>query len=269
MTAHSMIVAQISDCHVSLEPWRGVADTIGGLKRAIASINAFVPRISLVLVSGDLAAAGTADEYRVARELLSSLVPPFCLIPGNHDLRAPMTSAFPELFDAGLHPDFLCHDRLVGGTRFLGLDTIIENQSGGELCGRRLEWLENKLAQQPDRDTVIVMHHPPFRTGLEIIDRHPFGGAGEFERIVAARPSVRGVWCGHAHRMMSTRCAGIPAYVAPSTGFQLPLDLTGEVARTFNQEPPGYLVHAIAEDAIVTYPQLVDRFQEFPLRPGH
>ena len=38
-----------------------------------------------------------------------------------------------------------------GGLRFIGLDTLVPGQGGGELCAERLAWLDATLGQSPTR----------------------------------------------------------------------------------------------------------------------
>src|SRR5688500_6778311 len=92
----SMLIAQISDTHIRPKGVlaMGRVDTAGHLARAVAHINALRPAPDLVLVTGDLADAGMAEEYAHLRDLLAPLAMPVHLIPGNHDLRAPLRAAF-------------------------------------------------------------------------------------------------------------------------------------------------------------------------------
>jgi 3',5'-cyclic AMP phosphodiesterase CpdA len=105
-----MIVAQISDTHIVAPgqlfrcPVQGTApeaervycefDTAPYLARAVAALNALVPRPDVVLVTGDLVEHGEAAEYDRLRRLLAPLVMPVFVIPGNHDAREPLRAAF-------------------------------------------------------------------------------------------------------------------------------------------------------------------------------
>ncbi len=108
--------------------------------------------------------------------------------------------------------------------RFVFLDTLVPGQDGGELCDARLRWLADRLAEAPDRPTVIVMHHPPFLTGVANLDDMGLAGAEELARLLARFPQVERILCGHLHRSIQVRWHGVLASVCPSTAHQVALD---------------------------------------------
>ena len=105
-----MILAQLSDPHIVAAgklfrcPMQGTApdaerarlefDTAPYLARAVASLNALVPRPDVTVVTGDLVDHGEPDEYEQLRHLLAPLSMPVFVIPGNHDAREPLREAF-------------------------------------------------------------------------------------------------------------------------------------------------------------------------------
>ena len=107
--------------------------------------------------------------------------------------------------------------------RLIGLDTVLPGKIGGALCAARLGWLAGRLAEQPERPTLIFMHHPPFPSGIVFMDQPPLRrcrGAG------ADRPGnrqVRQIVCGHIHRAMHVSWAGTSAAIAPSSVYQMNL----------------------------------------------
>ena len=72
---------------------------------------------------------------------------------------------------------------------------------GGELCADRLSWLDATLAAAPDVPTLILMHHPPFLTGIAHMDRIGLTGRDEFAAIAARHPQIQAILCGHVHRV--------------------------------------------------------------------
>src|SRR6266404_9436716 len=106
----NMILAQLSDPHIVAAgklfrcPMQGTApdaerarlefDTAPYLARAVASLNALVPRPDVTVVTGDLVDHGEPDEYEQLRHLLAPLSMPVFVIPGNHDAREPLREAF-------------------------------------------------------------------------------------------------------------------------------------------------------------------------------
>ena len=91
-----MIIAQITDLHV-VAKGRLFYDTIptnAQLVEAVAHINSLDPRPDVVIASGDLTEHGLAEEYDFLREILADLIPPVFVVPGNHDRREGMLTAF-------------------------------------------------------------------------------------------------------------------------------------------------------------------------------
>src|SRR5262249_15835778 len=99
-----MLIAQISDTHI-LAPGKlyrgpvqapdgeratGEFDTAGCLSRAVAALNALVPRPDVVVVTGDLVDHSEPEEYEHFFALLAPLQMPFFVIAGNHDAREPL-----------------------------------------------------------------------------------------------------------------------------------------------------------------------------------
>ena len=111
------------------------------------------------------------------------------------------------------------------------------------LCDERLAWLERTLAAAPDRPTLIIMHHPPFRTGITQSDTLGLEGADRLRDIVGRNPQIERLLCGHVHRSIHVRFAGTIASIAPSTAHQVALDLRQDGPSVFVMEPPGYQLH--------------------------
>src|SRR5262245_1685550 len=93
-----MIIAQISDLHVGAPGQRvfGGVDSAGNLARCVRHILTLVPQPDVVLVTGDLVDRGTAEEYAHVRALLAPLPMPYYVIPGNHDAREVLRTAFAD-----------------------------------------------------------------------------------------------------------------------------------------------------------------------------
>src|SRR6266581_1924378 len=138
----NMILAQLSDPHIVAAgklfrcPMQGTApdaeraslefDTAPYLARAVASLNALVPRPDVTVVTGD---HGEPDEYEQLRHLLAPLSMPVFVIPGNHDAREPLRAAFAG--DGYLPADgvlqFAIEDYPVP---LLALDTLVPGEGG-------------------------------------------------------------------------------------------------------------------------------------------
>ncbi len=240
-----MLIAQLSDPHITLpgELPYGRVDTAACLRNAVAALAALSPGPDLLVLTGDLVQRGLPEEYAHLKALLKPLSPPILVIPGNHDGRAGMRTAF--LRDGYLpRSGFLDFVVEFHGLRILGLDTLVPGKDGGRLCEERLSWLEAALAAAPDRPCLLLMHHPPFPTGLAGMDRIGLEGREAFAEVVRRHPQTLRILCGHVHRPIDCRFAGTIAGTAPSTAHQLLLDLDPEApGNRFVLEPGGFQLH--------------------------
>jgi len=245
-----MLIAQISDFHLKPE---GVlayerADTAAPLSRAVNHINALNPRPDLVLVTGDLVDEGASESYSVVKKLLSPLIPPVYIVPGNHDHKTELRRVFPDhdylkrtVEEDGRH--YICFSVDDFRVRIIGLDTVTPGDHGGGLGPARLAWLDETLAARPKAPTVIFMHHPPFASAIGHMDTEIFAGRKEFAAIISKYPNVERVLCGHVHRPVIRRFAGTIACISPGIGMQLVLDLRQEAPSAFILEPPAVMLH--------------------------
>jgi 3',5'-cyclic-AMP phosphodiesterase len=239
-----MLIAQITDLHILPEGKLafGHVDTAACLARAVTALGKLDPRPDLVVATGDLVDAGSAAEYGHLRRVLAPLDLPLFLLPGNHDSRSELVAAFPD--HAYLPRDgFLQYSIEDWPLRLIALDTIIHGEDGGRLCEQRLAWLSARLAEQPERPTLIMMHHPPFVTGIAHMDAMALETPERFAAIVASHGKVARVICGHVHRSIQSAFAGTIASIAPSTAHQVMLDLTPDGEARYMLEPPGFHLH--------------------------
>ena len=259
-----MIVAQITDLHVrpNGKIAYGRVDSNAMLAAAVAAVEALPRKPDIVIASGDLTDCGLAEEYEVLRDLLAPLSMPVYLVPGNHDRRPDLFSAFAS--DGYLNNDdgFLHYAVDTHPLRLIGLDTVVPGYGHGEMCPARLAWLAARLEEQPDRPTLIFMHHPPFRTGLVDMDSINCRNGVQMADLLRHYDNVERVVCGHHHRPITTRWAGTIGSVAPSTAHQVTLDLVPDGSpATFTMEPPGFHLHQWSLEAgLVTHGVVVGDF---------
>jgi 3',5'-cyclic AMP phosphodiesterase CpdA len=258
-----MLIAQITDLHIlpQGELAYGRVDTAACLARAVSRLLTMEPRPDLVVATGDLVDAGSAREYAHLRRLLAPLELPLYLLPGNHDSRDGLRAAFPDhnyLPQSGTFLQYCIEDWPV---RLIALDTIIPGEPGGRLCDERLAWLSDRLSEQTDRPTLIMMHHPPFATGIGHMDHMGLAEPEALAAILRRHSNVARVICGHDHRSIQAGFAGTIASVAPSTAHQVMLDLTTDAEARYVLEPPGFHLHLWrAGYGMVTHAAFVDRY---------
>ncbi len=221
-----MIIAQITDMHAGhkVSTAAGSLDTFEHLERAVRHLNALRPAPDVVLATGDLTHDTAPEDYVRLTEALAPIEQPLYVIPGNHDDRENLRAAF---LDRGYLPSegFLHYVVEDHPLRLIALDTTIPGEAGGELCDARLAWLAARLEEAPERPTVVLMHHPPFETGIPFFDRIGCRGGAAMGAIVERHRQIETVLCGHVHRAIELRWHGTVVQVTPSTGYQYPLQL--------------------------------------------
>ena len=268
-----VLIAQITDTHISTPESRNDRHyrTAEHLARAVAHLNALVPRPDLLLATGDLVERGEAEEYERLRELFDPLTMPVYLIPGNHDDRENLPRVFGRhryLPRDGGFIQYVVEDWPV---RLVALDTLIPGESGGRLCAERVAWLDERLAEAAERPTVVFMHHPPFVTGMRKMDEMGLDGTGALAEVIRRHPQVERLVCGHLHRSIVRRFAGTVACTAPATAHQLALDLGDAPRLATVMEPPACLLHVWLGDGagLVSHVSVIgDRHPPFTVFDG-
>jgi len=240
-----MLIAQITDSHIKL-PGRLAykrVDTAAMLRACVQEVRSLKQQPDLILLTGDLVDLGRPEEYEHLKRILAPLPQRIVVVPGNHDERDAMRDAFAAggYLPEGEFLNFSIDDEYP--VRLIGLDTVIPGEGGGELCGRRLDWLDRALARMPEKPTLIMMHHPPFRTGIGHMDALGLRGADGFAEVVKRHPQVRLIACGHLHRTIHASVGGRPALTCPSPAHQVALDIDPEAPSAFRMEPPGFMLH--------------------------
>ena len=167
-------IVQLTDTHIrpNGKLAYGRVDTAAALARAVEHINGLaeeVGAIDAVFVTGDLVDMGTADEYAMFRAITAPLAMPVYVLPGNHDKRDPMREAFADgaYLPAEGPLDYVVD---VGPLRVLALDSTVPRKPYGELRTAQLAWLAAQLDTAAERPVLVLLHHPPFDTGIEHMD---------------------------------------------------------------------------------------------------
>lgn len=263
VNAQQCLIAQISDPHIKAGGKRSYrqVDTAHALRQAIGTLNQLTPRPDLVLISGDLVDFGHPDEYATFKQILADLTLPVFLTPGNHDDRQHLRAAFPEhryLFQHSDYVQWVVDDYPV---RLVGLDSSVPGKPHGELSDESLRWLDATLAEQPEKPTLVMVHHHPFVSGIAHMDRQPLKRPDALAEVISKHPQVERVLCGHLHRSIQTRFANTLAISCPGVSHQVSLDLTPDGPSSFQLEPPGYLLHQwSATNGLVTHQGFIERY---------
>jgi len=239
-----MIIAQISDTHLAGRGKKtyGIAPMGDNLSKCVEHINQFNPAPDLVLVTGDITCSGKPEEYDLAASLLNKLHAPYFIIPGNHDNKMNLLSTFSETaydYVEGFI-NYVINDYDI---RLIAMDTTIRNKHGGEVCEERANWLNDRLAEDKSKPTIIFMHHPPVKLSIRESNFDGFIGAERLGEVIENYSNIERILCGHVHLPTFVQWHGTIVSTAPSIGMQLVLDLTLEKPSEFILEEPAYQLH--------------------------
>ena len=267
-----MLIAHISDPHIAEGNKKayGIVPTAENLTLCVEHINQLIPKPDLVLVTGDITYDGHIDEAKRAANILDKLKAPYYIVPGNHDDRSTLLSTFGGNACPVKDKNFINYVIEGYDIRLIGMDSSIPNDAGGELCDKRIEWLEKQLSINPEKPTIIFMHHPPANFGVLETDEDGFIGADKLGKLLARYNNIKGILCGHIHLTAHLGWCGTVISTAPSMGLQLVLDLTLKRHSEFNLDAPGYLLHYFnPEKRLVSHSVIVKsskgpyRFKEY------
>ncbi len=256
-----MLVAHISDFHILAAPalCYGFSDTRKGLARAVTALASLDPRPDLVVATGDLVDEATPDAYATLRRILQDLHLPLVLIPGNHDDRTLLAATFPD-HDYLIGSDGLaCFVRDYKAFRLVAFDAVISGREYADPCDAALAWLERTLVSQPERPTMLVMHHPPVSTGIAFMDAIQPPHFGALQAILRDHAQVRLVLCGHVHRNLDAVIGHARVAAAGSTAHQFRLLTDLEAPPTVTDEPAAIRLHLWRAGEVVSFITPVER----------
>ena len=82
---------------------------------------------------------------------------------------------------------------------------------GGRVWPRRARELEQQLRDQKgSRFAIVMLHHPPVKSGIPSMDALGLQSPESFGAIIERNGNVERVICGHVHRTMFLSWNGIP-----------------------------------------------------------
>ena len=245
-----MLIAHLSDPHLTTGLL--AAGPAEGLSRALGRVLAIEPRPDCVVVTGDLAELGTAEEYAAFGAILDRCPVPVHVTTGNHDDAAALVEAFGGTERlGGTHAARYAVD--YPEATIVALDSAVPGQAGGRLGSRQLEWLDATLAARPDVPAFVALHHPPVAVGIQFLDDMRLEDGPALARVLARHPHVARVLAGHVHRTVVAPFASTLLTVAPSTYRQSHLRLHDAAPPGYLAEPTGMLLHIVDGPDCVTH----------------
>ena len=156
-----------------------------------------------LVVTGDISDDGSMESYLSAYEKLSKLNVPILAIPGNHDLRDPMRKVFHEHVQFSKNSSQFDWVFKLEETIIIGLDTLVEGENFGFLEEKSLDFLSNQLSNQNGSDLVLLIHHPPIKTGIYFMDQIGLTNSSDLSECLKATNRPVKILCGHVHGAVS------------------------------------------------------------------
>lgn len=101
------------------------------------------------------------------------------------------------------------------------LDSQVSGVPHGELSAYQLDWLKMKLAENPARHSLVVLHHHLLPTNSAWLDQHNLRNAHEFSEVLAQFNNVKGILYGHIHQEVDGYWQGYQTMATPATCIQL------------------------------------------------
>jgi 3',5'-cyclic AMP phosphodiesterase CpdA len=264
MVADELIIAQISDTHIGSVLASGAEDNLGRLDRVLDHLSCMARQPDILLVTGDLADQDAEAPYRMLQQRLERCPIPGYVCLGNHDTRRPARQVF-----GGGDSGFFHYVLEAGPLRLIVLDTLEEGRHGGAFCEARSAWLRDRLAEAPDRPTLIALHHPPIDSNIDWVTTSPAEPwVARLDLALAGQPQVIALVAGHIHHPIAASRNGMAVLVCPSVAAPVTLDLAPldphapDGRALVADGPPGYALHLWRDGVLTTH---VDFVQEQPV----
>ena len=236
---------QLSDLHL-VSPGKltsKVLDTNAILEETINEILSkkdYFGQIDGLVVTGDISDDGSMESYLSAYEKLSKLNVPILVIPGNHDLRDPMREVFHENVQFSKNSSQFDWVFEIDETLIIGLDTLVEGENFGFLEEKSLDFLSHQLSNNSGSDLVLLIHHPPIKTGIYFMDQIGLTNSSDLSECLKATNRPIKILCGHVHGVYHGLLGIHPVVSAPSICSAFEFNRQEFAPVGFNKGPTGY-----------------------------
>lgn len=168
----------------------------------------------LMIISGDIAEQAEPEAYQWVLECCQELDLPVYCLPGNHDDPPRMGKI---LNHANVSTEPLLRFK---AWQIILLNSAVPHQNQGFLSEEQLGFLAQGLADRPDLNALIFLHHSPVTIGSAWMDAMRLDNAADFFAILDQYPQVRGVVWGHIHQEFYAERHGVCLLGSPSTCVQ-------------------------------------------------
>lgn len=248
-----MKLIHISDIHINAEPILD-SDPIGNFELCMAHVEKYHADADMVAITGDLTHHGQRSSYVKLQDMLSGWSVDPLLIIGNHDHRETFQELFPKTGQDGNGYVQYVLERPEG--HFIFLDTVEYGTHAGHFGEDRQAWLKDQLNQAADQHqpVYLFMHHNPVDVGVKSSDSIGLVDGEAFRQILSEyRNTIRHLFFGHCHYILSGSVCGIPMSAPRSTNHPCVPDFTDTDSLAFAPFPPTYNVCLISDHSVVVH----------------
>ncbi|MFC7432677.1 MULTISPECIES: metallophosphoesterase [unclassified Agrococcus] len=252
--APSVVLAHLTDLHVTGDgsPLYGAVDSTAALAHALERLEASGVRPDALVLSGDLADRGEPEAYVRMRALVAPAAErmgaALVVATGNHDDRAALRAHL--LGDDSQPADRPLHAvHRVGDLRIVVLDSSVPGAHWGAVDDEQLAWLADELRTSAPLGTILVLHHPPAPTLLDLALTVELRGQERLAEVLRGT-DVRAILAGHVHHAVSSTFAGIPVHVSSGLAYTQDLLAPGGGTRGQDGEQALAIVHVLPETVV-------------------
>ncbi len=247
-----MKIIHLSDTHIVDNKEKNLygIDPSFRLKKALDSIRKHHSDASMVVITGDLVDRATKEAYEIFYNIIKDFPIPIYPIVGNHDKKDLFLKYFPKFTHSGFVQYAINVDKFV----FLFLDTLVEDKPYGNLCQKRLNWLEKQLKIYKEKKIYIFMHHHPLKSFMHDMDKYAnLKDSDKFWNIIDRYENILHITYGHLHRITQMQRKNISLHSTKSTTFQVAF--TPNEAREYltNEEKPTYCIMLLEDGDLLLH----------------
>jgi len=200
---------QISDSHIDNEKNVWGTDSQKNLSTIVKSIS--TRNYNALIISGDLAHNGTALSYSLFKKIIKPISSNFSILPGNHDDKLNLSSAFREHYLTKL---------TISDWEIISIDSVQDNKTSGFIKNNELELLTDKILSSTKKFIVLCLHHPPISMESNWDDKKSLENSDNFFNTIDKFSKIKAVIWGHAHQGSEFIRNEVKLFSCPSTTLQ-------------------------------------------------
>lgn len=213
-------IVQITDTHLFADPTGellgvNTSDSLQAVVELIAQQN---HNMDILLATGDISQDYTPQSYQTFIEKITILNTQCHFLPGNHDEWQLMQAQM-------IAPTMAPQNQIVfDNWQVILLNSTIPKKPAGFIKECEFTFIEQAIAQYPEKHVLISMHHNPIKVNCKWLDQHWMQNGDEFLQRVSEYPQVKALLWGHIHQEIDQTYEGkhnkIKLLATPSTCIQ-------------------------------------------------